>query len=186
MPDTHSSGILFYFYPKKMVPKQEIIAPDYMKAYIAQVKEEDLMKALNKNTKAFKKLLKEIPQRKIDHAYAQGKWTIREVFQHIIDAERVFGYRALRFARKDHTPLPGFEENDWAANSGAAQRGWNDLIEEFKALRKSTELLFASFTDEQLRQSGTASGRDVNVLALGFVAAGHSAHHIRLIKERYL
>jgi hypothetical protein len=169
-----------------MVPKHEIIAAEYQHAYINRIKEDDVLKALEKNTRQFKKFLKKIPHGKADHAYAPGKWTIKEALQHIIDAERVFCYRALRFARKDETPLPGFEENAWAANAGAAKRKWSDLVEEFKLLRKSTEQLFGSFTDEQLRATGTANGQAVNVLAMGYLCAGHIAHHIRIFEERYL
>ncbi len=169
-----------------MVPKHEIIAAEYQHAYINLIKEDDVLKALEKNTRQFKKFLKKIPHGKIDHAYGEGKWTIKEVLQHIIDAERVFAYRALRFARKDETPLPGFDENAWAAHAGATKRKWNDLVEEFKQLRKSTEQLFGSFTDEQLRATGTANGQAANVLALGFLPAGHAAHHMRILEERYL
>jgi hypothetical protein len=176
----------FFIFTLKMVPKHEIIAAEYQHAYINHIKEGDVHKALKKNTREFKKFLKTIPHRKIDHAYADGKWTLRDMLQHIIDAERVFAYRALSFARKDNTPLPGFDENSWAANAGGTHRKWSDLIEEFKALRQSTELLFGSFTDEQLRATGTADGQACNVLALGFLPAGHAAHHMRIIKEKYL
>jgi benzoyl-CoA reductase/2-hydroxyglutaryl-CoA dehydratase subunit BcrC/BadD/HgdB len=169
-----------------MIPRHEIIAMEMMQNYIKAVKEEDVLKALKKNTREFSKFLKEIPRKKIDHAYADGKWTIREILQHVMDAERVFAYRALSFARKDPSPLPGFDENSWAANAGAAKRKWGALVEEFKDLRKSTEHLFGSFTDEQLRAVGTANGNAVNVLALGFLPAGHALHHMRIIQERYL
>jgi hypothetical protein len=169
-----------------MVPKQEIIAADYQLNYIAAIKEDDVLKALKKNTRQFKKLLKKIPRKKIDYAYAEGKWTIKEVLQHLIDSERVFAYRALSFARLDTTPLPGFDENGWAAHSGGGRRHWHDLVEEFGILRESTEKLFKSFSDEQLRATGTASGNPINVLALGFLPAGHTAHHMRLLQERYL
>jgi hypothetical protein len=169
-----------------MVPKHEIIAMEFMQNYIKAVKEDDVLKALKKNTRQFSKFLKEIPRKRIDYAYAPDKWTIKEILQHIVDAERVFAYRALSFARKDASPLPGFDENNWAANAGAAKRKWSDLVEEFKDLRKSTERLFGSFTDEQLRATGTANGNLVNVLALGFLPSGHVLHHIRIIRERYL
>ncbi len=157
-----------------------------MQNYIRAVKEEDVHKALKKNTRQFSKFLKEIPRKKIDHAYAEGKWTIKEILQHIIDAERVFTYRALSFARKDANPLPGFDENSWAANSGGSKREWDGLVKEFKDVRRATGRLFGSFTDEQLRASGTANGNLVNVLALGFLPVGHVLHHMRIIKERYL
>jgi hypothetical protein len=169
-----------------MVPRSAIIAVDYQKAYIALVKEEEIGKALEKSTQQFKKLLKKIPRKKIDYAYAEGKWTIREMLQHIIDAERVFNYRALTFGRKDATPLPGFDENNWATQSGASHRKWEDLVEEFKAVRKASEALFASFSDDQLSFTGDANGHPLNTIALGFLIPGHLAHHMKILKERYL
>jgi hypothetical protein len=169
-----------------MATKKDAIAAGFFQRYINEVKQEDVLEALEKNTDRIKKLLKEIPKKKIDFAYAHDKWTIKEMLQHMIDAERVFAYRALRFARKDATPLPGFEQNDWAASAPARERKWSELLEEFKAVRKSTELLFRSFDQEQLLQKGIASGQEVNVIALGFIISGHVEHHINIIKERYL
>jgi DinB family protein len=169
-----------------MVPRSAIIAVDYQLAYIALVKEEEIGKALEKSTQQFKKLLKKIPRKKIDYAYAEGKWTIREILQHIIDTERVFNYRALSFGRKDATPLPGFDENSWAGQAGASHRKWEDLVEEFKAVRKSTEALFASFSDDQLSFTGQANGNPLNTVAIGFLIPGHLAHHVKILKERYL
>ena len=145
-----------------------------------------MLKSLSKNSRQFKKFLEEVPKKKIDFAYAPGKWTIKELLQHIIDAERVFTYRALRFARKDATPLSGFDENSWAANANATVRDWKTLVGEFKAVRKSTQYLYGSFSDDQLKSAGEASGHQINVLALGFITAGHVAHHMKIIKERYL
>ena len=158
----------------------------YSQNYINQVEENDLMQALKNQTTSFLKLLKRIPVEKRNYRYAKDKWTIKELLQHIIDAERVFAYRGLCFARKDATPLPGFDENDYANNSKAAKRDWNEMIEEFKALRKSTEILFGSFDKQQLDSNGTASGRLVYVLAIGFILVGHINHHIKILKDRYL
>jgi hypothetical protein len=171
-----------------MVTRDEVVAAEFYQRYIQATTEKEVIKALKKNTRAAKKFLKGLPRKKIDFAYAEGKWTIKELLQHVIDAERVFCYRALRFARKDTTPLAGFDENNWAAvvNPRAAERSWEGLLDEFKALRKSTELLFESFGEEELRAVGTASGHPINTLALGFITAGHLAHHINVIKERYL
>src|ERR1700730_6957597 len=152
-----------------MVAKNEVVAAEFYQGYIRAAGEGDIHKDLEKNTKQFKKFLKKIPKGKFDYSYAEGKWTTKTMLQHILDAERVFAYRALRFARKDATPLPSFDENSWAAHAPVAGRDWDDLVEEFKALRKSTELLFSSFNDEQLRSVGTASGQPVNVLALGYI-----------------
>jgi glycerophosphoryl diester phosphodiesterase len=108
------------------------------------------------------------------------------VLQHIIDAERVFAYRALCFARKDTTPLPGFDENIFADHSKAEQRKWKELVKEFRAVRESTELLFSSFDEDQLEAAGMASGKSVYVMGIGFIIAGHTNHHMKVIKERYL
>jgi hypothetical protein len=179
------SGIIFYIY-KKMPTKKDCVAADFYHPYINLVKEENILKAIKKSAAQLKKFLKTIPAKKVDYAYAEGKWTIKEILQHLIDGERVFTYRAVTFARKDATSLPSFDENIWAQNAKANNRKWKDLIEEFKAVRKSTEQLFQSFDDEQLLSTGTASNKTINVLALGFICAGHSAHHIKVIKEKYL
>ena len=169
-----------------MASKKDAVAAEFFQHYINLVKEEDVAKAIRQNSNQFKKFLDKIPKKKIDYAYAEGKWTIKELLQHMIDAERVFTYRALTFSRKDGTPLPGFDENNWAANALASQRNWPELVKEFKALRKATEWLFGSFSEDQLLATGTASGHPINALALGFICAGHVAHHMEVIRERYL
>lgn len=160
--------------------------PEFYHGYISKVKEDDLMTGFKNGTAELFSLLKSIPAEKHDYRYADNKWTIKEVVQHMIDAERVFTYRALRFARKDDTPLPGFNENLFAQTAKADKRTWNDLVEEFSALRKATEAMFASFDNEQLESEGNASGRPVYVLGIGFICAGHVNHHCQIIKEKYL
>jgi uncharacterized damage-inducible protein DinB len=169
-----------------MIPRNEIIAAEFYQGYVDLVKDNDFREAIRKNTKQFRRLLVSIPRKKIDHAYAEGKWTIRQMLQHIIDAERVFAYRALRLSRKDATPLPGFDEKHWAANDGGAGRKWNDLLEEFKAVRASTEYLFESMSDDQLRFAGTVNDRPLNAFTIAFIIPGHVAHHMRILEERYL
>jgi len=169
-----------------MIPKSEIIPAEFYQHYLDLIKEEEITTALENNTRQFRKLLKKIPSKKVDYAYGPGKWTIKEVLQHIIDAERVFTYRALRFSRLDPTPLPGFDENTWAVNAGAAGRHWDYLLDEFKSLRKSTEYLFQSFSEEQLKFVGQANGRPQNAFTVGFLIPGHAAHHMKILKERYL
>ena len=160
--------------------------PEHFHNYINQAEGDDLEEVLKKQTRSFEKFLEDIPKSKRNYRYAEGKWTIREVLQHIIDSERIFAYRALCFARKDATPLPSFEENDYAANSKAEQRKWKELVNEFRAVRHSTELLFSSFDKEQLESGGTASGKSNYVLGIGFIIPGHANHHIRVVKEKYL
>ncbi len=160
--------------------------PAHYENYVKANKEQDLIDALEASDKRFRKLAKKIGNKKADHAYAEGKWTLKELLQHIIDAERVFAYRALTFSRKDTTSLPGFDENQWAANSKASARDWDDLVEEYKCLRNSTISMFQGFDEEQLLQTGTANGHEVNVIGFGFVTAGHLQHHCNIIKERYM
>ena len=160
--------------------------PAFYHNYINQVPDNDLMIAFKNQTPLVIDFFQSIPSDKIDYAYAEGKWTIKEMLQHIIDAERVFCYRALRFARKDPTPLPGFDENLFAANAKADKRKWNDLLEEFKTVRKATEWLYSSFDEEQLNAEGVSNKSSNYVLAFGYISVGHTLHHIKIIKERYL
>jgi hypothetical protein len=169
-----------------MPARSDIVAAESFWTYINLVKGDDPVIALQKNSKSFSKLLKRIPRKKINFSYAEGKWTLKEMLQHIIDAERVFVYRALTFSRKDPAQLPGFDENVWAATSGAVKRKWNDLIDEFLFLRASTEFFFASMDEEQFVQNGTANGNPANALAMAFVCAGHVQHHHNVMLERYL
>jgi hypothetical protein len=169
-----------------MISKKDVQVPAFYDTYINAVKENDLAAALKKSLKQFLKTVKNIPSKKIDYAYAEGKWTVREMLQHMIDAERVFAYRALWFARKDQAPLPGFDEKNWAVTANASKRDWDDMIEEFSYVRKSTQALFAAMDEEQLRSSGVANNNTINVAGLGFVCAGHLNHHLRVLQERYL
>jgi hypothetical protein len=169
-----------------MVTKKDIIAAEFYYRYLNLVPEDDVVKALKKSGRQLNKLLKKIPKKKIDVAYAPGKWTLKEVLQHVIDAERVFSFRALWFARKDGAPLPGFEEKDWGTSAQGMNRKWGELIEEFETVRKSTVFLFEPLNTDQLLSAGVASNQNINVLALGYVCSGHVLHHVNIIKERYL
>ena len=160
--------------------------PNYYQSYMQALENVQLIEELEICLHDFIRFVQNIPMDKFDYRYAEGKWTIKEVVQHMIDGERVFTYRALRFARKDDTPLPGFDENLFAQTAKADKRSWNDLVEEFAALRKSTESMFASFDNEQLEQSGIASENSTYVLGIGYIVAGHVNHHCQIIKERYL
>lgn len=131
-------------------------------------------------------VLRNLSEDKQMYSYADGKWTIKELLQHIIDTERVFAYRALRFSRNDATPLPGFEQDDYAAIYNANKRDYKDLLEEFELTRKSIISLFKSFGEEELMRIGIASGNNMSVRALGYIISGHLQHHLNIIKERYL
>lgn len=127
-----------------------------------------------------------IQDKDLTFAYAASKWTLGEVLLHLSDAERVFQYRALRFARNDKTSLPGFDENNYVITSNAKQRTKESLLEESRLVRQSTLSLFRYFTDTELERIGTASNALMSVRAVGFVICGHQLHHIDIVKERYL
>ena len=122
----------------------------------------------------------------MDFSYADGKWSVAEVLVHLMDAERVFQYRALRFARNDRTELKGFDQDAYVPESSANSRNKKDIEEEFVAIRKSSLKLFGSLGAEELSRSGKANGTSMSVRALGFVICGHQAHHFKIIKDRYL
>lgn len=134
----------------------------------------------------FIRFVQDIPMGKHDYRYAEGKWTIKDIIQHIIDAERVFSYRAMRIARGDTTELPGFDENFYVENGNANSRGLQPLLTELSAVRHATLLLFKTFGNEELLRRGVASGHPVTVRALGFLIIAHQNHHIKIFKERYL
>jgi hypothetical protein len=150
------------------------------------VDDDNIRNALKIQASEAEKFLDSITEEQSLHRYAEDKWTLKEVLQHLIDAERVFAYRAMAIARRDKNSLPSFDENSYAANSHADQRSWQELLAEFVALRKSTEILFDSFSEEDLNSFGIASNKPITTRALGYVTVGHLAHHIHIIKERYL
>ncbi len=160
--------------------------PSNMEAYVNEAGDEDLKTSFKKQNSLAEKLFLSIDEEKSKSKYAEDKWTLKEVLQHLIDAERVFAYRALAFARNDSNTLPSFDENDYANNSNANERSWKNLIAEFTSVRQSTEYLFDSFSDEALKTIGKASDYTIGVNTLGFVIIGHMNHHLTIIKERYL
>jgi hypothetical protein len=160
--------------------------PEYFGKYINQVTEEDLTEAFKNQFPKIDIFLRSIDEEKANYAYAPGKWTLKELLQHIIDGERIFNYRALCFARKETTSLPSFDENIYADNSNANARSWKSLSNELINVRRSTEDLFKSFTEEMLQQIGTANNNNISVRSLGFIIIGHVTHHIKIVEERYL
>ncbi|HXL55208.1 MAG TPA: DinB family protein [Chitinophagaceae bacterium] len=159
---------------------------EFYHGYIDHAKGNSVAEVMANHSVQLKEFYNNLPEEKADYAYASGKWTIKEVLQHVIDAERVFSYRALRFARKDSTPLPSFDENSFAQNSNAANRTLRSLKGEFNAVRNSTDLMIASFNEEQLNARGIASNKSITVNALTFIIYGHLLHHKAILEERYL
>ncbi|MCP9237192.1 DinB family protein [Lewinella sp. JB7] len=129
--------------------------------------------------------LTNLPDEKVNHAYASGKWTVKEALQHIIDAERIFAYRALCLGRHDATPLPAFEHTDYALWVDVTRREFERMIEEFRTVRKSTISLFNSFSETDLSFTGTVSEMPMTCRAMGFVISGHTYHHNNIFRERY-
>ncbi len=169
-----------------MIPENEY--SPYYKQYIKLIEKngKSLLDNLYDIQKEFEDTLRYIPKEKGNYTYAEGKWTLKELVQHIIDTERVFCYRALSFARGGNTILPGFDENFYVDNSGVHQREYYDMLDEMDALRISTIHLFESFSEEVLLRIGVASGNKMSVRALGFLFSGHQMHHLNIINERYL
>ncbi len=154
--------------------------------YINHAQGDSVAEVIANHARQLKEFYNNLPEAKADYAYAPGKWTIKDLLQHVIDAERIFTYRALRIARKDTTPLPGFEENDYAVTANAGSRTLQSLKDEFNAVRTSTDLLFNSFNNDQLNAVGTASNNPITANALAFISYGHLLHHKAIIEERYL
>jgi hypothetical protein len=160
--------------------------PPYFQKYIDQVPDEDLSAGFDRQAKHVSELLTSITEQKSTHAYAPGKWTLKDLLQHVIDTERIFCFRALCFARNEAFALPGFDENSYAANTHANERTWQSLAGEFLTVRAATELLFKSFSEEELLRMGIANNIPTSVLSMGFITLGHFAHHKKIIEERYL
>lgn len=158
----------------------------YYKPYIDTLGDVELVSHLKKQLQNFPNFMQSIPEEKGQYAYDSEKWTVLEVLQHIIDAERVFQYRALRFSRNDETALPGFDQDIFVAESGANSKSMKTIIEEYKAVRTATISLFASFDESILRKVGIASDSPMSVAALGFIICGHQRHHRNIIREQYL
>lgn len=160
--------------------------PVYYEQYISKVQGTDLLQSMQTTHRETQSFIGSLTEEQLLYRYAEGKWSIKEIVGHLIDAERIFAYRMLRFARKDTTDLPGFEENDYVLASNAGTRSIHDLLAEFTIVRAGTLALINSFTDEMFEASGTANGKSITVRSLCYIACGHEIHHLEIIKERYV
>src|ERR1019366_3125841 len=164
-------------------------ADEYFEYYgkdIALVPDGDVRDHLRTQLSETIALLSGVPDAKAELAYGAGKWTLKEVVQHMADTERVFGYRTLRIARGDATPLPGFEQDEWVPHSYANNRSMTSLVLEFAAVRAATLALYDSLPADAWARRGTASGHTISARALAYIAAGHERQHLNIIRERYL
>lgn len=159
---------------------------EYYHKYIQLVPPGDLLDQYRSVHEQTQKLISSLNEDQLNYRYAEGKWSIKEILIHLADGERVFAYRALRFARKDTTPLQGFDENLYAPQSKAAERKIGDILREFSAVRAASIELFKSLDDEALKRKGTANDKEISVRALAYCILGHELHHLNVIKERYL
>jgi len=159
---------------------------EYYSTYIDKVPDGDIVDILTRQTAEVIAFLRSIPEDKHDHAYAPGKWTIRQIVGHLSDGERVFQYRAFRFSRTDTTPVPGFDENLYVDNAPFANVSMADLIAEFEDLRRASIHLFSNLDEAAMSRRGTANGHEISVRAIGFILAGHVTHHEGVIRSKYL
>ena len=158
----------------------------YYDRYISLIGDGDIIEILEEQRKTSEKFLKTFTEEQGNYYYADGKWTVKEVRGHVIDTERIMAYRALAFARGEKQSLPGFEQDEYVAESDFNKRSLDDLINEFLTVRESNIILFKSFNEEILIRRGTASESEVTVLALIYIIAGHEKHHMKFLKERYV
>jgi hypothetical protein len=159
---------------------------EYYSTYIDRVSDGDILSTLEKQLPETLAFLRSIPASKHDHAYAPGKWTIRQIVGHLSDGERVFQYRAFRFSRGDETPVPGFDENLYVDNARFPQRSMEDLISEFEHLRLATIKMFSGIDEEGMSRRGTANDAEISVRAIAWILAGHVDHHQQVMRDRYL
>lgn len=158
----------------------------YYANYVGLVPDGDILESLARQKTATTRLLGGISAKKAGHRYAPDKWSIKGVVGHVVDAERVFSYRALSIGRGDPAPLPGFDEKDWAKTSNFDERALKDLVRDYRLVRDATLALLRSLPAEAWARRGTASNHPVTVRALVWIIAGHERHHLKVLRERYL
>ncbi len=160
--------------------------PQFYHTYVSKVNTTDLIPALSDEMQTLKGLLTDLSDEKSNYRYQPDKWNIKELLIHMCDTERIFSYRALRFARHDKTALPGFEQDDYGQLIWGTNRSVDHILAEFQAVRESSIKLYESFGEEELNCVGVASGADFTVRAQGYITLGHALHHRLIIEERYL
>lgn len=158
----------------------------FYQGYIDAAKGNSLNDLIAGYPKQIQQFITNLPEEKADFCYAPGKWTIKQMLQHLIDTERVFSYRALRISRNDQTAMAGFDENAFAQHAPVDHRTLTELKQEFLLIREATDLQLKAFTEAQLKLSGIASNHHITLNAICFIIYGHNLHHLRILKERYL
>jgi uncharacterized damage-inducible protein DinB len=166
-------------------PQTGEFASDYQR-YIDLATEDDVVAALDAQSHETATLLGGISEEQASHRYEPGKWSVKQLVGHIVDSERIFAYRALRIARGDTTPLPGFDQEPYVANAGSDDRPISELVEELAAVRRANVMMLRAFPAEAWSRVGRASDNPISVRALVFIILGHERHHLRILRERYL
>lgn len=158
----------------------------YIRRYLDLVPSENWIEELKISGKQTLEIYEKLSEEQGNFAYAEGKWSLKTLLQHLIDTEKVFAYRALRFSRKDQSLVSGFDEESWADNSYAETRTLKSLIKEFKVTRKQSSIFFKTLPAEALQLIGIVNGNEIKVETIGKLTVGHNLHHLNIIKERYL
>ncbi len=158
----------------------------YYQPMITLVPDEPILDVLEEQRHEFMGFLGSLDKSTADYRYGPEKWSVKEVLGHVLDTERIFGARALCFARGEKRPLPPFEQDDYVRSAGFDKRSLSSLSKEFEAVRRSTECLFSGFDEEQWNRGGVANEAQMTVRAVAFIVAGHAAHHLAVIRKRYL
>jgi uncharacterized damage-inducible protein DinB len=166
-------------------PEPSEYAPYYGK-YVSLVPDGDILASLRQQMNETLALLRSIPESQAAHRYAPGKWSIKELLGHLMDTERIFAYRALRFARGDRTRLPGFDQDDYIRNASFEDYPLNDLAAEFEHVRQASIFLFQHLNEEDWGRSGAANDSEISVRALAYIIAGHELHHREILRTKYL
>lgn len=168
-----------------MRPQEKDYIP-YFKKYIDLIPEGDIISALKANHQTILDFIEDIPRQKLNYFYDDGKWTVKQVINHINDTERILSYRALRFARGDNQKVLGFDENLYAANANLSNTNAQLLADEFDSIRLSNILFYKQLSEKELLLKGQTASGETNVLSIGYFICGHAMHHINVIKEKYL
>jgi hypothetical protein len=158
----------------------------YYEVYVSLVPDGDIVDILDRQAAEVRECFSAIPEEKGPFAYAAGKWSIKELLGHLTDGERMFMYRIFRISRGDKTPIEGFEQDGYIENARSNSRAFADLLDEFTALRRANVIAYRHFSEEDWSRTGTANNVEITSRALAYIAAGHIAHHLRILKEKYL
>lgn len=159
--------------------------PSFFSPYIEKVPDGAILDLMDEQTEELGRFFGRLTPEQADYRYAPGKWSVKEILGHLIDGERIFAYRALRFARNDSTDLPGFDQDPYVVAGRFSARSMQSLLDEFLPLRRSDTVLFRSLSEDELNRSGTIDGRSITVHALTYILVGHILHHTEVLREKY-